>query len=50
MADGAFEYIPRKPEETVLYRVIAEQLETILARALPLAPATRDPTLHFDQF
>lgn len=32
MADGAFEYIPRKPEETVLYRVVAEQLETFLAR------------------
>jgi Putative transposase/Transposase zinc-binding domain len=32
MADGAFEYIPRKPEETVLYGVIAEQLETFLAR------------------
>jgi hypothetical protein len=32
MAVGAFEYIPRKPEETVLYRVIAEHLETFLAR------------------
>jgi len=32
MADGAFEYIPRKPEETVLYGVIAEELETFLAR------------------
>jgi len=30
--DGAFEYIPRKPEATVLYGVIAEQLETFLAR------------------
>jgi hypothetical protein len=27
---GAFEYIPRKPEETVLYGAIAEQLETFL--------------------
>lgn len=32
MADAAFEYIPRKPEETVLYGVIAEELETFLAR------------------
>ena len=28
----SFEYLPRKPEETVLYRVIAAQLETFLAR------------------
>jgi hypothetical protein len=28
----SFEYLPRKPEETVLYRVIAEQFETFLAR------------------
>jgi hypothetical protein len=28
---GAFEYIPRKPEETVLYQVLAEHLETFLA-------------------
>jgi len=32
MPEGAFQYIPRKPEETVLYQVIAEQLETFLAR------------------
>lgn len=32
MAVGDFEYIPRKPEETVLYRAIAEHLETFLAR------------------
>ncbi len=32
MPDRAFEYIPRKPEETVLYGVIVEQLETFLAR------------------
>jgi hypothetical protein len=25
--DGAFEYIPRKPDETVLYGVIVEQLK-----------------------
>ena len=30
--NGAFEYISRRPEETVLYGVIAEQLETFLAR------------------
>jgi hypothetical protein len=29
--DGAFEYIPRRPEKTVLYGVIAEELETFLA-------------------
>ena len=28
----SFEYLPPKPEETVLYRAIAEQLETFLAR------------------
>src|SRR2546425_3025823 len=32
MAEGAFEYIPRKPDETVVYGVVAEQLETFLAR------------------
>ncbi len=32
MPMGTFEYIPRKPEETVLYQVIAEQLETFLTR------------------
>ena len=32
MIDAAFAYIPRKPEETVLYGVIAEPLETFLAR------------------
>ena len=32
MLDRAFEYIPRKPEETVLYGVVVEQLETFLAR------------------
>ena len=32
MASGPFEYIPRKPEESVLYGVIAEHLETFLAR------------------
>ncbi len=32
MGDGPFEYIPRKPEETVLYGVIAEELETFLSR------------------
>jgi ribosomal protein S27E len=32
VGDGPFEYIPRKPEETVLYGVVAEELETFLAR------------------
>jgi hypothetical protein len=32
VGDGPFEYIPRKPEETVLYGVIAEELETFLSR------------------
>ena len=32
MRDAAFDYTPRKPEETVLHGVIAEQLETFLAR------------------
>jgi hypothetical protein len=32
MQCSSFEYLPRRPEETVLYRVIAEQLETFLAR------------------
>jgi Transposase zinc-binding domain len=32
MQDAVFEYTPRKPEETVLYRVVAKQLETFLAR------------------
>src|SRR5437773_8471425 len=32
MQCSSFEYLPRKPEETVLYRVVAEQLETFLSR------------------
>ena len=32
MQSSAFEYIPRRPEETVLYRVVAEHLETFLTR------------------
>ena len=32
-AGPAFEYIPRKPEETVLYGVIVEQLQAFLARS-----------------
>ena len=32
MQSAAFEYTPRNPEATVLYRVVAEQLETFLAR------------------
>ena len=32
MQSAAFEYTPRNPEVTVLYRVVAEQLETFLAR------------------
>ncbi len=31
MQCSSFEYLPRKPEETVLYRVVAEQLETFLS-------------------
>jgi hypothetical protein len=31
---GEFDYIPRKPQETVLYQVIAEQLESFAARAV----------------
>jgi len=29
---SSVEYAPRHPEESVLYRVVAEQLETFLAR------------------
>jgi hypothetical protein len=32
MQSAAFEYTPRHPEETVLCQVVAEQLETFLAR------------------
>ena len=32
MLDAAFQYAPRHPETTVLYQVVAEQLETFLAR------------------
>ncbi|PYS30938.1 MAG: IS91 family transposase [Acidobacteria bacterium] len=32
MQYSSFEYIPRKPEETILYRVVSEQLATFLAR------------------
>src|SRR5438094_1998950 len=32
MRDTVFEYTPRNPEETVLYQVIAGQLETFLSR------------------
>jgi hypothetical protein len=32
MPYASFEYVPRKPEETVLYRVVAEELEAFLAR------------------
>src|SRR2546426_4475738 len=32
MQDAAFEYAPRHPEKTVLYQVVAEQLETFLTR------------------
>ena len=32
MPGSPFAYTPRKPEETLLYRVISEQLETFLAR------------------
>ena len=32
MQSAAFEYTPRHPEQSVLYHVVAEQLETLLAR------------------
>jgi hypothetical protein len=32
MREAALQYIPRNPQATVLYRVVAEQLETFLAR------------------
>src|SRR5438093_8625907 len=32
MQSAAFEYTPRHPEESILYDVVAEQLETFLAR------------------
>ena len=32
MQSAAFEYTPRHPEQSVLYHVVAEQLETFLAR------------------
>ena len=32
MRDADFDYIPRNPEETTLYQVVAEQLETFLRR------------------
>jgi hypothetical protein len=31
MRDAALQYTPRHPETTVLYQVVAEQLETFLA-------------------
>jgi len=33
MRDTAFEYIRRDPQSTVLYRVVAEKLETFLIAA-----------------
>jgi hypothetical protein len=32
VCEAAFEYCPRRPEESVLYRVVAENLESFLAR------------------
>ncbi len=32
MQSSAYECVPRRPEETVLYRVVAEHLETFVAR------------------
>ena len=32
VGEAAFEYRPRKPEESVLYRVVAENIESFLAR------------------
>jgi hypothetical protein len=30
--EASFEYLPRRPEESVLYRVVAENLESFLVR------------------
>jgi hypothetical protein len=40
---AAFEYTPRRPEQSVLYQVVAEQLETFLARQ----QARDRPVPHF---
>ena len=32
ICEAAFEYQPRHPEESILYRVVAENLESFLAR------------------
>jgi len=32
MSAAFFEYVPRQPEHSVLYRVIADELETFLTR------------------
>jgi hypothetical protein len=32
VCEAAFEYRPRHPEETVLYKVVAENIESFLAR------------------
>jgi len=32
MREAALDYVPRNPEETTLYQVVAEQLETFLRR------------------
>jgi hypothetical protein len=51
MLDGAIEYIPRKPEQTVLYRVVAEQLETFLAcRQESQRPVPRFVEREFREF
>ena len=31
VCEAAFEYHPRRPEESVLYRVVAENIESFLA-------------------
>jgi hypothetical protein len=43
MLDRAFEYVPRKPEETVLCGIIVEQLETFLAHISPTVVKVINP-------
>jgi len=44
MPDAAFAYTPRNPEATVLYRVVAEELETFLERQQERDPPS--PAIH----
>jgi hypothetical protein len=50
MQCSTFEYIPRKPEETVLYRVVAEHLETFLARQQDRGPIPKFVEREFRSF